>query len=305
MPGAGRPDEEDVRLLELDVLGAGARLPGPLRPRGLPRVDALVVVVDGDREDLLRLVLPDHVVVEEALDLGRGRQRHRRAALVALGLLRDDVVAEPDALVADVDRRPRDELADLALPLPAEGTREVSVVVLFPAHAILVRRMLPPNRSPGIPRPDPQHNQRRSRIAPATASARTGRFTRRGRAPRYPPRGPRRAAPGPPGPRDPPRTRRRAGGRAPRAARAARPCAAPAARGGGPKRSASLRVMAAGVGGALEHLVPQLAPARLGEAPRGLRPGEHLDHLERRRLPVPPARARAPARAAPGTRSSR
>ena len=42
---AGGPDEQDVGLLELDVVDVAAR------------VDPLVVVVDGDREDLLRLLL--------------------------------------------------------------------------------------------------------------------------------------------------------------------------------------------------------------------------------------------------------
>jgi hypothetical protein len=49
------------------------------------------------------------------------------AALVALALLRDDVVAELDALVADVDRRPGDELAHLSLTLSAERALEVPV----------------------------------------------------------------------------------------------------------------------------------------------------------------------------------
>src|SRR5262249_26366942 len=49
LPAAGRPDEQDVRLLELDV--AGHEL----------RVDPLVVVVDGNGEDLLRALLPDDV----------------------------------------------------------------------------------------------------------------------------------------------------------------------------------------------------------------------------------------------------
>jgi len=134
-----RPDEQDVRLLQLDVVAgpAGHRPLGPLR---LARVDALVVVVDRDREDLLRPLLPHHVVVEERLDLRRGRQRHRRAALVALGLLGDDVVAQPDALVADVDGGAGDELANLALALPAERAAQVSVVVLFSAHVFLEAR---------------------------------------------------------------------------------------------------------------------------------------------------------------------
>ena len=36
---------------------------------GLLVIDALVVVVDRDREDLLRALLADHVLVEDLLDL--------------------------------------------------------------------------------------------------------------------------------------------------------------------------------------------------------------------------------------------
>ena len=44
-------------------------------------VDALVVVVNRDREDLLRALLPDHVVVEDGLDLGRLGDRRQAEAL--------------------------------------------------------------------------------------------------------------------------------------------------------------------------------------------------------------------------------
>ena len=57
LAGAGRPDEQDVRLLELDVVD---RVAG---------VDPLVVVVDRDREDLLGPLLADDVLVERGLDL--------------------------------------------------------------------------------------------------------------------------------------------------------------------------------------------------------------------------------------------
>jgi hypothetical protein len=64
------------------------------------------VVVDRDREDLLRPFLPDHVVVEDRLDLGGLRHRvGTRRRFVLLYLLGDDVVAEGDALIADVNGR--------------------------------------------------------------------------------------------------------------------------------------------------------------------------------------------------------
>ena len=77
------------------------------------------------------MVLADHVVVEEGLDLGGSGQRDLGLALFPVVLLGDDVVAELDALVADVDRRPGDELPDLALGLAAERAGEVDRVLLL------------------------------------------------------------------------------------------------------------------------------------------------------------------------------
>src|SRR5262249_43229245 len=141
--GLARPggaDEQNVALLQLDV--GVALLPRRLHARPLARrllrVDPLVVVVDRDGEDLLRPLLPDHVVVEEGLDLDRRRQRDRRAVLLALALLGDDVVAELDALVANVDGGAGDELPDFSLPLPTEGAGEIAVVMaVLTAHSHL------------------------------------------------------------------------------------------------------------------------------------------------------------------------
>ena len=115
LAAAGRAEQQDVGLGQLDRVAAGARRAGRL---GL---DPLVVVVDRDRERLLGLVLADDVVVEELADL------HRLGKLFPLHLaglgqlLFDDLVAEVDALVADVDTWARDELLDLLLRLAAEG----------------------------------------------------------------------------------------------------------------------------------------------------------------------------------------
>ena len=65
------------------------------------------MVVDGDGEGLLGLLLPDHVLVEDVLDLLRGGDLGDRFGDLALFVLGQDLVAERDALVADVDRRAR------------------------------------------------------------------------------------------------------------------------------------------------------------------------------------------------------
>ena len=103
LPAPGRAEQEDVRLLELDVAVLGAHL------------HALVVVVDRDRERALRLFLRDDVVVEDGVDVLRARQVLEVERRRSRQLLVDDLVAEIDALVADVDPRSSDQLLDLAL----------------------------------------------------------------------------------------------------------------------------------------------------------------------------------------------
>src|SRR5581483_1995495 len=119
----GGPEQEDVRLLQLDVAVVRAHL------------DALVVVVDGDREGALRLLLRDDVVVEGGVDLLRARQVVEVERRRGRELLVDDLVAEIDALVADVDAGPGDQLLDLALRLPAEAAEELLVALACTRHA--------------------------------------------------------------------------------------------------------------------------------------------------------------------------
>ena len=97
LAAAGGPEQQDVGLGQLDAVLLRRR--AGLHP--------LVVVVDGDREDLLGVLLPDDVVVEEVEDLA-GLGQVLEAQLGGLvTLLGDDVVAQVDALVADVDARTR------------------------------------------------------------------------------------------------------------------------------------------------------------------------------------------------------
>jgi hypothetical protein len=115
-------------------------------------LDPLVVVVDGDRKDALGVVLADHVLIECAAD------RLRVEGKAGLHFLRGDspavvvenVLAKLDALVADVDSGPGDQLVDLVLALPAEGAAFAVTILAF------VQRILGILDLPGelSPRPD-------------------------------------------------------------------------------------------------------------------------------------------------------
>lgn len=105
----GRANEEDVRLLELDI------------SLEIARANPLVVVVHRHRELFLGVFLANHVVVEVRLDLCRLRKLGERHLFSRRELFGDDLVAEIDALVAYVDARACDEFLDLLLRLTAEA----------------------------------------------------------------------------------------------------------------------------------------------------------------------------------------
>ncbi len=110
----GRSDHEDVGLLQLDILVFGL----------LPGAHPLVVVVNGYGENPLGLVLPDNVTIEELEDLV-GLGQLGEAHLFGVGkLLLDDLIAQLDAFVTDVDTWTGDEFAHLLLRLAAEAAFE-------------------------------------------------------------------------------------------------------------------------------------------------------------------------------------
>jgi hypothetical protein len=134
LPAAGGPEQQDVRLLQLDV-----------RVVALHHLHALVVVVDRYGERALGLLLADDVLVEHLVDLARLREvldvERRRGG----ELLVDDLVAEIDALVADVDARTGDQLLDLPLGLAAEAAEQLFVRVGRTGHGPL------PSACPAVP----------------------------------------------------------------------------------------------------------------------------------------------------------
>ena len=128
LAAAGRPEQQDVRLLELDVV------------LGRRHLHALVVVVDRDGERALRRLLRDHVLVQERVDLGRARKVVEVEVRGSGELLVDDLVAEIDALVADVDAGPGDQLLDLPLALAAEAAEQLLVSLGCTGHGLVVPR---------------------------------------------------------------------------------------------------------------------------------------------------------------------
>src|ERR1043165_5998127 len=82
------------------------------------------MLIDGHRQTLLCFVLSDDVFIEERFDftrLGKGWTRRYRLSLLVVA---DDLVADVDALIADVYSGTRNEFFDLVLRLTAERTAQ-------------------------------------------------------------------------------------------------------------------------------------------------------------------------------------
>src|SRR5215203_1505503 len=91
---------------------------------------------DCDRESALGGLLSDHVLVEDGVDLPRLGQALELERGGRRELLVDDLVAEIDALVADVDAWPGDQLLDLSLGLPAEAAEKLLVRIGWACQAL-------------------------------------------------------------------------------------------------------------------------------------------------------------------------
>src|SRR6185503_13347212 len=74
-----------------------------------------------DAQRLLGAILPDDVIIEHLLDLGRLGQGPLGRARAAIRLPFQDVVAQLDALAADVDGRTGDQARDFVLAAAAEA----------------------------------------------------------------------------------------------------------------------------------------------------------------------------------------
>ena len=89
-------------------------------------VQPLVVVVYGDRQHLLRVLLADRRTDRGSHLISRGRGSLLRSVLSLLFLyfFANDVVAQLDTFVADEDGGSGDQLADFVLALAAERAVE-------------------------------------------------------------------------------------------------------------------------------------------------------------------------------------
>jgi len=116
--GPGRTEQKNVGLLQLDIVRMNAT------------IDALVVVVHSNRENLLRAMLAHDIVIERRFDVRWFRNgRGPRVGFVLLDFLGNDVVAQPNALVADVHRWASDELLHFLLRFAAKRAAEIAVRV--------------------------------------------------------------------------------------------------------------------------------------------------------------------------------
>src|SRR5579885_71387 len=92
---SGRANQQNIGLRQLNIIA-----PHPVH------LNALVVVIDRNRELLFCLVLPNHILIQERAYLGRLRQMWRSCALLRLAaVVFQNGIADGNALIADVRAR--------------------------------------------------------------------------------------------------------------------------------------------------------------------------------------------------------
>src|SRR5216684_3866701 len=133
LAGSGRPDQQNIRLGQFHAVAGALAV----------HVNAFVMVIDGDRQLLLGLLLPDDVFVEEGLHferlgqlVGDGSRRSRGAVVF------EDRVADRHALVADVCpgivARRRNQFRNRVLRLVAERTAQHLFRARSVFHSVLL-----------------------------------------------------------------------------------------------------------------------------------------------------------------------
>ena len=102
----------------------------------MPRVDALIVIVNRNGEGFFRLVLSDDVLIQYVADFLRFGDIPQPDFYVVAELLLNDLVAEFNALVTDIYAGAGNELAHLLLRLAAERAFELPLVFLAKFHRV-------------------------------------------------------------------------------------------------------------------------------------------------------------------------
>ncbi len=101
-----------------------------------PDVNPLVVIVDRHGERFFGPLLPDHVLIEDVIDLfGFGNIAQPQSLVdVFVELFFDDLVTELDTFIANVHARPGDEFTHLLLRFSAKAAFELTLVVSKAEH---------------------------------------------------------------------------------------------------------------------------------------------------------------------------
>src|SRR6185436_3836459 len=98
------------------------------------RLDALVMVVDRDRQRALGGVLTDDIALEEFADFDRLGELIKLDVVSVGKFLFDDLVAKVYAFIADIDAGARNELFNMLLTLPAERALQQVTAVSNARH---------------------------------------------------------------------------------------------------------------------------------------------------------------------------
>ena len=87
--------------------------------------DALVMIMHGDGQSFLRVILADAMEVELPFDFSRLGNVEARQLFARVGgqFLVEDAFAKNDATVADINARPGNELSDFGVGFAAEAAQ--------------------------------------------------------------------------------------------------------------------------------------------------------------------------------------
>ena len=108
LASARRTDQQDVSFLNFDFSASPTEF------------DPLVVLIDGDCQSLFGFVLSDHVLIKKVFDLTGLGKRWACCYRFRLLIVSDDLVADINTLVADVDSGTCNEFLHFILRLTTE-----------------------------------------------------------------------------------------------------------------------------------------------------------------------------------------